>query len=63
MTIPDFGSERPGPASSTRTMIERHRAESEIGGGVHVSGRAFWIALGVILLALAVLALVLALSG
>jgi hypothetical protein len=62
MTIPDFGSERPGPASSTRTMIERHRADSELGdGSVHISGRAFWIALGVILLALAVVALVLAL--
>jgi len=59
MTIPDLGSERPGPASSTRTMIERHRAESELDGNVHVSGRVFWIALGVILLALAALALVL----
>jgi hypothetical protein len=60
MTLPDLGSERPGPASSTRTMIERHRAESELGGGdVKISGRAFWIAIGVILLALAVLALVL----
>ena len=61
MTIPDLGSERPGPASSTRTMIERHRAESELDGNVRVSGRVFWIALGVILLALAALALVLSL--
>jgi hypothetical protein len=59
MTLPDLGSERPGPASSTRTMLERHRAESEVGGNVHVSGRVFWIALGVILLGLAALALVL----
>jgi len=58
MTFPDLGPERPGPASSTRSMIERDRSGSQ--GDVQISGRAFWIALGVIVVVIALFALVLA---
>ncbi|MGN6110300.1 MAG: hypothetical protein ACTHU0_34675 [Kofleriaceae bacterium] len=44
MTVPDLGPERPGHASVTREMVERKRAELD----EPVSGRAFWLALGVI---------------
>lgn len=44
MTVPDFGSERPGDPSDTRQLVERGRTES----GANVSGPAFLIAAAVI---------------
>lgn len=55
MTVPDFGSERPGQASETRQLVEYGRTAP----GGHVSGRAFWIALAVIVVAIAGFALAL----
>ena len=51
----DLGATRTGHASDTRKLAARSRTET----GPHVSARAFWIAFGVILLAIAVFALVL----
>jgi len=59
MTFPDLGPERPGPASSTRTMVEQDRRR-ETETEVKISGRAFWIAMAVIIAVLAVLVGVLA---
>jgi hypothetical protein len=55
MTAPDFGSERPGHASETRQLVEYGRTAP----GVHVSGRAFWIALAVIVVAIVLFGLAL----
>jgi hypothetical protein len=55
MTVPDFGSERPGQASETRQLVEYGRSTP----GAHVSGRAFWIALAVIVVAIVLFGLVL----
>jgi hypothetical protein len=55
MTMPDIGQERPGQASETRQMVERGRTEN----GTKVSNPAFLIALGVIVVGIAVLALLL----
>ncbi len=51
----DLGATRTGHASDTRKLAARSRTET----GAHVSARAFWIGLGVILLALALFALLL----
>lgn len=51
--MPDLGPERPGQASETRQMVERGRTET----GAEVSGRAFVIALMLIVVAIAVFAL------
>ena len=56
MTLPDFGSERPGDPSDTRQLVERGRTET---GAPNVSGRAFLIALVVVAAVIAVLARVL----
>lgn len=53
MTMPDLGPERPGPASSTRQMVEADRA----GIPARVSGRVFWIALAAIVIAILAFAL------
>ncbi|HWU86834.1 MAG TPA: hypothetical protein VN253_06150 [Kofleriaceae bacterium] len=55
MTAPDFGPERPGPASETRRLVEYGRTAA----GGHVSGRAFWIALAAIVLAIVLFGLAL----
>lgn len=54
MTMTDLGPERPGPASSTRQMVEMDRAGLR---PAHVSGRVFWIVLAVILIGLGAFAL------
>lgn len=48
----DLGPERPGPASSTRQMVEADRVTRS----AQLSGRAFWIAFAVILAAIALFA-------
>jgi hypothetical protein len=53
MTMPDLGAERPGQASETRQMVERGRTQT----GADVSGKAFAIALIIILLAISLLIL------
>jgi hypothetical protein len=55
MTMPDLGAERPGQASETRQMVERGRTQT----GADVSGRAFAIALVMILLVIALVFLLL----
>ena len=51
MTMPDLGAERPGQASETRQMVERGRTQTD----GELSGRAFAIALIIILLAIGLL--------
>jgi hypothetical protein len=55
MTVPDFGSERPGPASETRQLVEHGRTAP----AGHVSGRTFWIALAAIVVAVVLFGLAL----
>ncbi len=49
----DLGPERPGQASETRQMTEQETFDAP----VTVSGRTFWILLGVIVLGLAAFAI------
>jgi hypothetical protein len=55
MTAPHFGSERPGPASETRQLVESGRTTP----AGHVSGRVFWIALSVIVVGIVLFGLAL----
>lgn len=52
MTMPDLGPERPGQPSETREMVERGRTET----GANVSGRAFVLALVLVVAVIAALA-------
>lgn len=58
MTMIDLGPERPGQASETRQMGEQGRAQTHK-GEVDVSGRQFWIAFAIIVVAIAVFAFLL----
>lgn len=49
MTMADLGPERPGNASETRRMTEADRVIQP----ARVSGRLFWIAMALIVLAIA----------
>lgn len=50
MTVPDLGPERPGQPSDTRRMSEVDRVMQP----ARVSGRLFWVALALILMAVVV---------
>ncbi len=57
MTMIDLGPERPGPASDTRQMSDLDRATTYEQSDV--SGRQFWIAFAIIVVAVAVFAFLL----
>ena len=55
VTLPDFGTERPGAASETRQMGERSRTEA----GGDISNPSFAIALAVIVIGIVIVVLML----